>query len=107
MQQVKSYNCFLTENGDVVLAIPFVDQDVPKNAEVLYAGGEHALFCKTPEKVIILDYLNEAVRPQIKKADRILLFEINSETQEIVNDYFVPVKHIKKLPSFTLQLEAM
>jgi len=103
MQQLKSYNCFLTEKGDIVVAIPFIDENAPKKAELLYAGGEHALFSKTPEQTVVLDYLNEIVRPVLGEANRVLLFEIDTTVQAIIRDYFVPVKHIDTLPTFSLE----
>ena len=106
MQQIKSYNCFLTEKGYIVVAIPFIDVNAPKQAELLYAGGEHALFSKTPEQTVILDYLNEIVRPVLGEANRILLFEVDLAVQAIVRDYFVPVKHVDLLPEFSLERSA-
>lgn len=105
MQQMKSYNCFLTEKGDVVVAIPFIDVNAPQKAEILYAGGEHAVFCKTPEQAVVLDYLNELVRPVLNEANRILLFEVDTSVQAIIRDYFVPVKHVDVLPEFSLELK--
>ena len=105
MQQMEKYSCFLTEKGDVVVVIPFLGKGKPQNPKVLYACGEHALFYKTKKEVAILDYLNALVRPFLNTASRILLFEVNLKTQEIVNDYFVPVEHVKKLPDFSLELK--
>ena len=105
MQQMEKYSCFLTEKGDVVVVIPFLGTEKPQNPKVLYAKGEHALFYKAKKEAVILDYLNEMIRPFLNIASRILLFEVNLETQEIVNDYFVPVEHVKKLPDFSLELK--
>ncbi len=107
MQQLKSYNCFLTEKGDVVVTIPFIDMNEPQQAELLYDGGEHALFSKTPEQTVVLDYLNEIVRPVLAGVDRVLLFEIDAGVQAIIQDYFVPVKHIDTLPEFELEKKAV
>ena len=105
MEQMKKYSCFLTEKGDVVVVIPFLDKKEPENPKILYAGAEHALFYKTEREPVILDYLNEVVRPFLAKATRVLLFEVNLETQDIVKDYFVPVSHVKKLPPFSLEVK--
>lgn len=105
MRQIKLYNCYLTEKGDIVVVIPFTGTEKPNQPELLYADGEHALFCKTPKEKVILDYLNEIIRPILKEADRILLFEVDSSKQKIVQDYFVSVKHVNELPKFSLEQE--
>lgn len=105
MEQMKKYSCFLTEKGDVVVVIPFMGNNEPKNPKIIYANGEHALYYKTEKESVILDYLNELVRPFLNEAERVLLFEVNLETQEIVRDYFVPVTHVKQLPPFSLELK--
>ena len=106
MQQMKLYTCYLTEKGDIVVVIPFINGEKTEQAKLFYAGGEHAIFCKTSKQKIILDYLNTLIRPVLKKADKVLLFEMDITTQKIVRDYFVPVEHLDKLPEFSLELKA-
>ena len=106
MQQIKSYSCFLTEKGDIVVVIPFIGREKPTQAELLYAGGEHAVFRKALKQEVILDYVNNVIQPILKKAERVLLFEVDITQQKIIQDYFVPVKHVDKLPEFSFELEA-
>ena len=105
IKQMKKYSCFLTEKGDVIVVIPFIGNDAPQNPKILYANREHALFYKTETEIVILDYINEAIQPFLAKASRVLLFEVNLETQDIVRDYFVPVEHTTQLPPFSLEMQ--
>lgn len=106
MRQMKSYTCFLTEKGDVVVVIPFMGTNKPNRSKLLYAGGEHAVFYKTAKEEVILDYINEIIQPILKETKRVLLFEVDVTKQKIMQSYFVPVKHVEKLPDFSLELKA-
>ena len=92
MQQLKSYTAFLTEAGGLVLVLPPVGANVPENPKIVYDGGEHALFYKTPTQVYILDYLNDVARAALKEQSSVLLFEVNTDLQMIVRDYDVPIE---------------
>ena len=92
MQQLESYTAFLTEEGKLVLVVPPVGANVPEDPKIVYDGGEHALFYKTPTQVYILDYLNEVARAALREQSSILLFEVNTDFQIIVRDYDVPVE---------------
>ena len=92
MQQLESYTAFLTEAGGLVLVLPPVGANVPENPKIVYDGGEHALFYKTPTQVYILDYLNKVAQEALKEQTSILLFEVNTDLQMIIRDYDVPVE---------------
>ena len=106
MEQMKSYTTFLTEKGDLVIVIPFIENSQAQSAKILYDGNEHALFYRRPEEVIILDYLNEAAQIVLRQAGKILMFEVDIEKQSIINDYFVPVIMTGNLPHFELNQKA-
>ena len=106
MKQMKSYTTFLTEKGDLVVVIPFIQDSQTSNSKILYDGKEHALFYRRPEEVIILDYLNEAAQIVLRQAGRIIMFEVDLDKQSIINDYFVPVIMTEKLPHFELSQKA-
>ncbi len=103
MEQLKRYTVFLNEKGDLIVVIPFIADSQPAQPKILYDGGQHALFFRTPDNVIIMDYLNEAAQIVLKQAGKILLFEVDLEKQSIVSDYFVPVVMCEKLPTFELE----
>ena len=102
MQQMKSYTTFLTEKGDLVIVIPFIKNSQALNAKILYDGKEHALFYRRPEEVIVLDYLNEVAQIVLCQAGKILMFEVDIESQKIISDYFVPVIKTEKMPQIEL-----
>ena len=106
MQQMKSYTTFLNEKGDLIIVIPFIKGSSPLHPKILYDGKEHALFYRQPNESIILDYLNEVAQVILKQGRKVLMFEVNLTTQDIVNDYFVPVIITEKLPTFDLAEKA-
>ena len=106
MQQMKSYTTFFNEKGDLVIVIPFIEGSTPFHPRILYDGKEHALFYRQPTESIILDYLNEVAQIILKQGRKVLMFEVNLTTQDIVTDYFVPVVITEKLPNFDLSEKA-
>ena len=106
MQQMKSYTTFLNEKGDLIIVIPFIKGSNAINPKILYDGNEHALFYRQPNESIVLDYLNEVAQVILKQGGKILMFEVNLDTQDIVSDYFVPVIITEKLPAFELSEKA-
>ncbi len=103
MKQMKLYTTFLTENGDVVCVIPAVQENEPVEPKILYDGREHALFYRAPGQSFVLDYINEAIQIALNQTDKILLFEVDLDQQNIVTDYFVPVVRTERLPAFQLE----
>ena len=103
MKQMKLYTTFLTENGDVVCVIPAVQENGPVEPKILYDGREHALFYRAPGQSFVLDYINEAIQIALKQTDKVLLFEVDLDQQNIVTDYFVPVVRTERLPAFQLE----
>lgn len=102
MQQMKLYTTFLTENGDVVCVIPVVRHGHPEQPKILYDGHDHALFYRAPGQTFVLDYINEAIQIVLKQTDKVLLFEVDLDQQNIITDYFVPVVQTERLPAFQL-----
>lgn len=102
MQQMKLYTTFLTENGDVVCVIPAVRSGHPEQPKILYDGHDHALFYRAPGQTFVLDYINEAIQIVLKQTDKVLLFEVDLDQQNIITDYFVPVVQTERLPAFQL-----
>lgn len=102
MQQMKLYTTFLTENGDVVCVIPAVRHGHPEQPKILYDGHDHALFYRAPGQTFVLDYINEAIQIVLKQTDKVLLFEVDLDQQNIITDYFVPVVQTERLPAFQL-----
>lgn len=103
MKQMKLYTTFLTENGDVVCVIPAVQENEPVEPKILYDGREHALFYRAPGQSFVLDYINEAIQIALNQTDKVLLFEVDLDQQNIVTDYFVPVVRTERLPAFQLE----
>lgn len=68
----------------------------PKDACVVYDGGEHALFFRNKEKGVILDYINPAVRSLLYSAEEVGILEASPSSDNVSPIYRVPVIHHSK-----------
>ena len=102
IKQMKLYTNFLTEKGDLVCVIPVLETKQPSQPKILYDGGEHALFYRAPGETFVLDYLNEVVQVVLKQTQKLLMFEVDLQEQNVILDYFVQVMMVERLPAFEL-----
>lgn len=93
--QAGSYIIQPTEEGIPVAEIPSIP-GMPKDAMVVYDGGEHALFFRNKTEGIILDFLNDVVKDMLMKADKMAICEISKETGNVAPIYRVPIIHSKE-----------
>ena len=70
---------------------------------ILYAGGEHALFYRSEDETIVLDYLSKEVQQQLSNPQKITVAEIDPATEKVVQQYQVKFKKVEQLPDFDLQ----
>lgn len=94
-EQENFYEFHLNKKNELMVSIKS-RSDTPENPLLIYDGGEHALFYRKKDQVILLDFIHPEVRPFLKEA-KIILF---SETQnyQIIRDYNVPCKIVTNLP---------
>lgn len=68
----------------------------PENPQIIYDGCDHAVFMRTPEEKIILDYINPQVRDKLRKALAVVVVETILEN--IKDCYIVNMHMVDKIP---------
>ncbi|MGD9637478.1 MAG: hypothetical protein AB7U85_00290 [Alphaproteobacteria bacterium] len=94
-EQEDFYEAFLNKHDEIMFAIAFRENQ-PEDAKIIYDGGEHALFYRSPDKTILLDYLHPEIRDPLTKCAEVLISEVTR--LKVEREYNVPVKIVKKLP---------
>ena len=71
-------------------------KDHPNNPRIIYDGFDHAVFLRTPQEKIILDYINPEIRNELRKSQRIIMVETILEN--IKESYYVDMQIVDKIP---------
>lgn len=95
MDQERNYKVIITNEGILVFLIKS-RPDEPLKPFVLYDGGLHATLYRKADETIAFDYLNEKIIPILKEAQKILVFELDDDIEDVLRTYEVPIKHIKR-----------
>lgn len=95
MQHENDYKVIITAEGVPVFLIKCRDGQ-PENPFILYDGGNHATFYRRENQTILFDYLNEKVIPVLQQTEKVVIFELSDEIENVARDYEVYVKHVKK-----------
>lgn len=101
LTQECSYCVFPSEEGIFIIAISSRDTD-PFNPIILYDGGEHALFYRNGEDVIVLDYLNPKLQEDFFEASEVIIAEVDTQTNALIRHYSAKMRQLRCLPSFEL-----
>ncbi len=99
------YDILANADGELVFCIKAREGN-PVQPQILFNGEEHALFYRTADQMIVLDYIHPEVRPLLEKLSSVLVAEIlepsdKNQTGEIVREYMASVRHVSKLPLMT------
>ena len=75
----------------------------PERPQILFNGENHALFYRTADQMIVLDYIHPDVAPLLAKVDSVLVAEFSEPVGDnpqkgIVREYTASVRHVSKLP---------
>ncbi len=89
------YEAFLNKDSEIMFAVAH-RSNIPVQPKIIYDGKEHALFYRTPEDIIILDFLHPEIRKPLRKVTKVLISEVDAE--KVVREYEVPLKLVKQLP---------
>ena len=71
-------------------------KDSPVHPKIVYDGFDHALFIRSPEESIILDYINPDARDKLRKARVVIVVETLLET--IKDAYIADMNIVEKIP---------
>ena len=82
---------------DVLTFIISAHKGEPKGCRLTYDGGEHAVFYRTDDDTVILDYINESVRERLSTSKTVAIIEVDYEKGTVVQSYRVKVAKVKKV----------
>ncbi len=68
----------------------------PANPQIIYDGLDHAVFLRSPEEKIILDYINPQVRDKLRKACNVIIVE--TILDNIKDCYMAHMQRVDKIP---------
>ena len=68
----------------------------PIRPQIIYDGYDHALFVRSPDESIILDYINPDARDKLRKARAVIVVETLVET--IKDAYIADMNIVEKIP---------
>ncbi|MBE6453227.1 MAG: hypothetical protein E7012_07065 [Alphaproteobacteria bacterium] len=70
--------------------------DHPASPSILYDGFDHAVFLRSPQEKIILDYINPLIRDKLRKANNVVIVETILEN--IKDCYMASMQIVDKIP---------
>ena len=71
-------------------------KNTPNHPQIVYDGQDHAVFVRSPEEKIILDYINPQVRDKLRKAQEVIIVE--SIMDNIKDSYYTTMHMVDKIP---------
>lgn len=95
MEHENDYEVIITHEGVLVFMIKSRPLE-PEKPFILYDGGDHATFYRRENETILLDYLNEKVIPYLLDSEKVVIFELDDDLEDVSRDYEAYVKHVKK-----------
>lgn len=88
---------YIAESSDGELYIYIsAKKNNPVHPQIVYDGHDHALFIRSPEESIILDYINPDARDKLRKAVNVIVVETLLET--IKDAYIADMRIVEKIP---------
>jgi hypothetical protein len=94
-EQEEFYDILQNSSGDLLISIK-AREGGPEEPKIVYDGGEHALLYRSKGFSITLDFIHPEAREPLANVDSVLIVEFDND--EVVREYDVPVKKVKKLP---------
>lgn len=95
MQQEEHYKVIISNEGILVFMIKSRPSE-PVRPFLLYDGGPHATLYRSESETVALDYLDQRLPPILEEAEKVLIFELDDEIEDLLRTYEAPVKHIKR-----------
>ncbi len=68
----------------------------PEKPRIIYDGRDHAIFLRSPEDRIILDYIHPEVREKLRQAEGVIMVETILEN--IKDSYVVEMQIVDSIP---------
>ena len=83
------------EEGELYI---FIDarKNQPQHPKIIYDGRAHAIFFRSPEDKMILDYIHPEVRDKLRKAPEVIMVETLLEN--IKDSYVTEMQIVDEIP---------
>jgi len=94
-EQEGYYDILRNAAGDLLIAIR-ARAGEPSHPRIVYDGQKHALLYRQQGFSVTLDFIHPEVRGDLARAEKVLVVEF--EGNEVVREYEVPVRYVKKIP---------
>lgn len=99
------YDILANSEGELLFCLK-AREGSPDRPQILFNGKDHALFYRTADQMIVLDYIHPEVSPLLGEASSVLVAEFSDATPDnptkgIVREYTASVRHVSKLPLVT------
>ena len=94
-EQEGYYDILQNAVGDLLIAIR-ARAGEPSNPRIVYDGQKHALLYRRQGFSVTLDFIHPEVRGALAQAEKVLVVEF--ENNEVVREYEVPGRYVKKMP---------
>ena len=96
------YDILANSEGELLFCLK-AREGSPDRPLILFNGENHALFYRTADQMIVLDYIHPEVCPLLKEASSVLVAEFTDPVGDnpmkgIVREYVATVRHVSKLP---------
>lgn len=95
------YAILINDDNEVMISMGSKETE-PENPRIIYDGGDHALYYRTPTETILLDYINPEVRGAVQKVKTLLVAEVEIDEDrkdgDVIRAFDVPLQMVKKLP---------
>lgn len=83
------------EEGELYIFIE-AKKNLPERPKVIYDGKDHAVFLRSPNEKIILDYIHPEVREKLRQAPAVIMVETILEN--IKDSYLAEMQIVDNIP---------
>jgi hypothetical protein len=108
METEHFYDILQNAGGDLLFCVRTRDGE-PEEPKIVYSGGEHALFYRRPDQMVVLDYIHPDVRKRLGEVEQVLVAEFKpgdnpeempslDDKQGILREYMAALSHVSELP---------
>ena len=102
--QESFYEVHINKHGELMISI-HAREGEPSSPVLIYDGGPHALLYRTPQQVVLLDFLHTEIRTALLQAKRVLVAE--AKNYKIVREYEVTCKSVKNMPLDSMAVQPL
>lgn len=98
MASYSKENKFVVAEGEEGELYIFIEakKNLPEKPRVIYDGRDHAIFLRSADEKIILDYIHPEIRDKLRKAEGVIMVETILEN--IKDSYVAEMQIVDNIP---------